>query len=164
MTRVALVLNVMLCATALARGYALRDMDAVARAIVLLGALWLCALWRRWHWYSSAALIGAVLAAAVGILLDVSAAWMLAGAVFALVAWDLADFRRRLAAGSTEDDLSGIEQRHLLRLSVLTLGGLAFASLGMLVRLKVPFEWMLLLLLVTALGLAQFLRWLRDSR
>jgi len=161
---VGLAVSVVLCAAALGWGYLERGLEGAARVALAAGVLWLLALWRRWPWFSGVALLGAVIAAAAGLLLDVSAAWMLAGAVFALIAWDLTEFRGRLSEAADEDDLGGIERRHLLRLSVLTLGALTLASLGMVARLRVSFEWMLLLVLVTALSLAQFLRWLRDNR
>ena len=164
MTTVGLAVSVVLCAAALGWGYLERGLEGATRVALAAGALWLFALWRRMPWFSGVGLLGAVIAAAAGLLLDVSAAWMLAGAVFALIAWDLTEFRGRLSDAADEDDLRGIERRHLLRLSFLALGALTLASLGMVARLRVSFEWMLLLVLVTALSLAQFLRWLRENR
>ena len=164
MMRIVLISSIAFSAGSLAWGYKMLGLEAVASAALIGGALWLLALWQRWHWFAAVALVGVVLLAGTGIVLGAPLSWMLAGAMFALAAWDLTEFRRRVAIAFRDDDVRGIERRHLVRLSLLMLGGLLLASIAMLVRVKLSFEWLLLVALVSALSLTQFIRWLRDSR
>jgi hypothetical protein len=86
---------------------------------------------------------------------------MIAGALGALLAWDLTDFMHRLRLVARTDDLRGIERRHLTRSTIVALAGLSLASIPMLVRLEFTFEWVVLLTLVAALGVTQLVSWLR---
>ena len=54
-----------------------------------------------------------------------------------------------------------IERRHLARISLLALIGLALASVTMLVRVQFTFEWSALLVIVALLGLGQLVGWFR---
>jgi len=49
---------------------------------------------------------------------------MIAGAVFALFAWDMTEFRRRLRYIAVDDDMRGMERRHIARVSLVILAGL----------------------------------------
>jgi hypothetical protein len=164
MTVVALVFNVILCAGSLAWGYAQAGLDSFARWILIFGAMWLIGLWRRLAWFSSLGLLAAVFTAGLGLWLGISPGWLLAGSLFALLAWDLTEFHRRLSLAYFEDDLGGLERRHLLRLSLLALAALALSSIAMIARLQFTFEWALLLALVSALAITQLVRGLRNSK
>jgi hypothetical protein len=95
--------------------------------------------------------------------IELSSAWMLSGTLGALLAWDLTEFMRRLRFAPLRDDLRALERRHLARLTIVTVVGLALASIPMLVRLEFTFEWIMLLTLVAALGVTQLVAWLRRS-
>ena len=86
---------------------------------------------------------------------------MFAGGIFALVAWDMTDFRQRLRGMADDDDTRGIERRHLARISLLVFIGLVLASIAMLVRVQFTFEWSALLVIVALLGLGQLVGWFR---
>jgi hypothetical protein len=83
------------------------------------------------------------------------------GRLWLMVAWDMTDFRQRLISMAKDDNTRGIERRHLLRISLLTLLGLFLASVTMLVRMQFTFEWSALLVIVTLLGLGQLVGWLK---
>ncbi len=161
MTGWMLIINILLSAIALGWGIAEAGLPTWSLWLAILDTIWLIALWRRITWSSSIGLLLSVLFAAIGILLNASPGWMLAGSMFALLAWDLTEFRRRLSLAYFEDDLPGLEKRHLLRLALLTLAGLSLASIPLFTSLRFSFEWILLLAVVIALGLTQLVRWLR---
>jgi hypothetical protein len=93
--------------------------------------------------------------------IELSPGWMVTGALGALLAWDLTDFMRRLRYAPLMEDLRALERRHLARLTIVTLIGVALASVAMLVRLEFTFEWIMLLTLVAVLGITQLVSWLR---
>jgi len=57
--------------------------------------------------------------------------------------------------------MHGIERRHLARVSLLSLVGMALASITMLLRVQFTFEWSVLLVIVALLGLGQLVGWFR---
>jgi len=158
-----MVINILLCISTLAWGYHDAGMSSMARWFLLLGIPWLYASWRQINWVSSIGLMIAVLASGIGLLFGVIPGWMLASCLFGLIAWDLTAFRARLSLAYFEDDLSGMERRHLLRISLLSLAALGLATIAMVANLRISFEWMLLVAIVTALGITQIIRWFRNS-
>jgi len=86
---------------------------------------------------------------------------MFSGGIFALFAWDMTDFRRRMSSIAADDNARGMERRHIARISLLSLAGLLLASIAMLVRVQFSFEWGALLVFVILLGLGQLVGWLR---
>lgn len=162
MTVFMLYLSVVLGAVALAWGFALVGLSAFAAWILVLGAIWLLAIQQNWDWVSSAMLPLAVIVAAFGLYLKLPTGWMFAGGLFALFAWDLSDFRARMRGVVKDDNTRKMEQRHLLRVTILILLGLGLASVAMfLVRAKFTLEWTALLALVVLLGLAQLAGWIK---
>ncbi len=164
MTTILLVIDIILSSASLAWGYYAAGWTSLAIWLVIPGITWVVATWRRADWAASVELIFAVLAAGLGLLLGALPGWMLAGSFFALIAWDLTAFRERLSLASFEDDLAGIERRHLLRLSLLALAAMVLSSIALFANLKMSFEWILLLTIVTAVGITQFVRWLRNFK
>jgi hypothetical protein len=88
---------------------------------------------------------------------------MLAGALGALIAWDLADFTRRIGDASDDDDVVAMTRRHLLRLIIVTAIGLALSLTGMIARLEFSFEWTAFLALLAALGVTQLVGWMKKG-
>lgn len=161
MTLFALLSSILICSASLAWGFAVRGFTSFSTWILILGAGWLFAIWQEWKWYSSIALSLSTIIAAFGLWFGFTPGWMFAGGIFALFAWDMTDFRQRLRGMADDDDTRGIERRHLLRISLLALIGLLLASITMLVRVQFTFEWGVLLVIVTLLGLGQLVSWLK---
>ena len=161
MTLVALLSSIVICSASLAWGFAQQGFTSFSTWIIILGAGWLLAVWQDWRWYSSIALFLTTVLAALGLWFGFIPGWMFAGGIFALVAWDMTDFRQRLRGMADDDDTRGLERRHLARISLLVLIGLAFASIAMRVRVQFTFEWSALLVIVALLGLGQLVAWFR---
>ena len=162
MTIIAMVLSIILGTGSLVYGYAQAGYDAPVRWMVLMGIVWLLANWRRLYWFSSIALFLAIFAAAFGIWRDLSALWMMLGALGALLGWDLSDFARRLRYAAPTDDVRDMERRHLARVGVVALlgGGLAFLSLTLQMK-RLAFEVAVGLILLAVLGVTRLVMRLR---
>lgn len=161
MTLLTQLLSIILGVGALAWAYDSSGLAAPARWLLIFGALWLLAAWRRWRWFAALGLFVLVVAAGVGLWIGLPFGWMIAGALGGLFAWDLTDFERRLRQAAPGDDRRGLEARHLARLGLVALAGLGSASIAMAVRLQFSFEWALLLALVGTAGFLQLVSWLR---
>ena len=74
------------------------------------------------------------------------------------LAWDLADFSRRLQHAAPEDDLRQLEKRHLLWLAGLGAIGLSLNLMALLIHVQLSFGWMFLLALVAVLGMVQLVK------
>ncbi|HRQ24688.1 MAG TPA: hypothetical protein PLF42_14775 [Anaerolineales bacterium] len=129
MSVTAIIFSIFISAGSLAWGYHGAGMDGVVRGIGLLGLFWLVSLWRRWRWFSVAGLFLSVLLSAVGVWLGLAIGWMVSGALFALLAWDLTEFRLRLQQLPPREDAKGIERRHLLRVTLLAAAGISIGFL-----------------------------------
>lgn len=164
MTVAALAFSIIISIGSLAWGYAAAGFDIIARWILIFGVLWLFTQWRGWGWFSSAGLFFVILTSAFGLWFDFTPGWLFCGAIFALLAWDMTDFRRRLRFLSVDDNMRGMERRHIARVSLLSLAGLLLASIAMLVRVQFTFEWGALLVIVIVLGLSQVAAWFGRQR
>jgi hypothetical protein len=156
------LLSIALGVSSLAWAYYSSGLTAPARWLLILGAVWLVAAWRRWRWFAAPGLFVLVAAAGLGLWIGLPFGWMIAGALGGLFAWDLTDFERRLRQAAPGDDRGGLEARHLARLGLVALAGLGSASVAMAVRLQFSFEWALLLGIVAAAGFLQLAGWLRS--
>ena len=164
MTLAVLISSIVISSVSLAWGFAQRGFTSFSVWILLLGAGWLLAVWQGWKWYASFALIVSTVLAALGLWFGFAPGWMFAGGIFALVAWDMTDFRQRLREMAKDDDTRGIESRHLARISLLVFISMVLASVAMLVRVQFTFEWSALLVIVALLGLGQLVGWFRNRR
>ena len=155
------VISVLMGVGALAFAYSGAGQERVVYGLLALGAVWLYAGWRRWAWASSGIMLLLVAAAGYGLWIALSPGWMIAGALGALLAWDLSEFMRRLDVALDVDDLRGMQRRHLARLTIVAIAGMLLASISILVRLEFTLEWMMLLAVVGGLGITQLVAWLR---
>lgn len=114
---------------AFAWGYWQVGFESLARWVSAFGVFWMIAQWQRWRWVSSVWTVSAVLLAIFGLWFDLNLGWMFSGALFALFAWDLTEFRRKLKQLSPREDAKGMERRHVLRLGFLSAGGILIALL-----------------------------------
>jgi len=156
--------SIILCVGSLAWGFAQVGFSSPSGLLLIFGVAWLFSQWRGWAWFSSLGLFVAVFFAAIGFWLEFDLNWMIAGVILALFAWDITEFRHRLRFMAMDDDLRGMERRHLARVSLVTLAGLLLVSIGLFLQLRFTFEWGVLLVVVILLGIAQLVGWFRMQR
>jgi hypothetical protein len=164
MILIALIASLIISTGSFAWGYWRAGYEDTARWIVAFGILWLVCHWRKSRWVSSPAIFLALLLAAFGVWFKFNYGWMFSGAVFALVAWDLADFRQKIRFMPAREDIAGRTRRRILRISILILAGFALVSLFMLSRGQFTSDWGLFLLAVILFGSLQVFAWRRGSR
>ena len=114
-----LLLGIIFSSASLAWGYNDAGLSNISTWIIISGIVWLLAIWRHWRWFPLIGLIISLIASALGLWLGLSVSWMFSGAIFALVAWDMMDFRRKLSMLPAREDVNGMERRHLIRVGFL---------------------------------------------
>jgi hypothetical protein len=156
-TRFVLYVSLAVGTLSLAWGYQTGGFSKAVIWILVCGGIWALAQARRWLWVPSVGFLAAVTLAGFGLWMSLPGGWMLAGALGALLAWDLSDFERRLRTAAPGDDTAGLERRHLLRLTIIAGLAFLFSLFGMLSRLEFSFEIIAFLTLLAALGLTQLI-------
>jgi len=156
-----MVISIVAGSASLAWGYSIAGLDAPARWLLVAGAIWLVAMWRRWNWVGSLILLIFVAAAAFGLWISLPASLMMLGAVGGLLGWDMADFARRLRFASSTDNVRSLELHHLGRVLIVAILSLTIAGFISLVKIRIPFELAVILVLVSAIGLTRLVVWLQ---
>ena len=155
------VASIVVSCGALAAGYALAGWSIASGLPAAIGALWLVFRKRNSTRVGDIGLIAATGAAAVGVMLDAGAAWMLVGLVAALTAWDLEAFGRWLQDCPIADEARALQRTHLQRLLVADLLGLGLGLLALQLRMRLRLAVLVLLGAVLAIGLSRVVRYLR---
>jgi hypothetical protein len=129
---------------------------ALAAFPLLLGA----AAWRlpaiRWRPASALVVTGWVLLAFAAAWLKVLPQALLPMLIFAIAAWDLADFQKRISGQPETEELAALVRRHFRLLGFLLVAGLVLGMGVLYINVQVSF-WLLVALAVIA---AVSLRWL----
>jgi hypothetical protein len=160
MTRILRFVCPILSVGLLASGYFLSGLGWPAVGSLVFGVFWIIGLAFRWDWVPLLGLFTACGAAAFGLFLDPSPVFLIPAAIFALLAWDLAEFHIRMRKGSPENDIATLEKRHLSRLVALALVGGGLSVFALILHLKPSFEWMIILMFFTVWGIGQMVNWL----
>jgi len=146
---------------ALVAGYYQSGLSSVAIGCFVLGLLWLLSQRRNWYWVASPGLFIFVAAAGIGVWIGLNPILMAFSVLGSLLAWDLADFSRRIHAAAPEDDLRRLQEKHLVRLVSLGAVGLALILAALLMRLRISFGWIFLLTIAAVAGMMQLVKRLR---
>ena len=157
MTRFTILLAIGIGTATFFFGFASVDYLLPGILILFLGAGWIYAQWLEVEWSSMAGLIGAGCIGGGGILLGAHSAWMLAGVLLSLLAWDLIGFQTRLSFASAVSDAKLLERNHLQRLGVLTAMTITLYLLTAFIRVELGLWWLILLAFVMTLGLIRLL-------
>ncbi|MGD0174195.1 MAG: hypothetical protein ABSC61_07160 [Anaerolineales bacterium] len=141
------------CLACLAVGFA-----GIGQWIVLLGVLlalpaWLAAFKWGSGFFPTTALVLSIGLAAVGMLISVSPVSMILGATFAFAGWDIVLFQNNLNDDLPAQAVEPFEERHYRNLTMALGLGLLVAVAGSMVRIQIPFGWMILLAAIALLGL-----------
>lgn len=132
-----------------------------AIGVIIIGILWLLAVWRGFDFFSSLALALYVVLAGLGIWQGAGLTHAAGVCILSLAAWDLTNFRRRSQMIAVDDDRRGLEIRHLLQISALLTGGFVLSLFSADLKITLTFEWVAVLIVVILFGLGQLVRWLR---
>jgi hypothetical protein len=159
---IGLVLSLSVGSSALAWSYSRAGLDSGALILSILGVLWLIAYWRRWRWFAGFGLLTCIAFAAYGLWISLPPDLMILGALGGLFAWDLQEFTLRLRYALPTEDVRAMEARHMWRLMIVALAGLALAGITKFVRLHFTWELVFGLVLLSAVGLIQLARWLES--
>lgn len=160
MTRILRFVCLILSVGLLAAGYFLSGMDWPSAGLLVFGIIWIVGLALHWDWIPLVGLFAIFGAAAIGLFLGLSLVFLISAALFALLAWDLAEFHIRLRLASPEDDTTGLERSHLTRLIALALAGGGLSAFALTLHLKPSFEWMVILMFFTVWGISRMVDWL----
>ena len=141
--------------TPLIIGYYQSNLSMVAIGCAGIGLLWLLSQWRRWTWVATLGLLMYISTAGLGVWIGMSPILMGLSVLGSLLAWDLADFSRRLRSAVPEDDLRSLEKNHLMRLASLGAVGYFLILVALFIHLQISFGWIFLLVSVAVLGLLE---------
>lgn len=149
----------------LALGWSFFQADRPAYLWGLLGvaALWTWGLIRSKNWMPGLGLILFTLTAAAGLYQSLPFGWMFAGALSALISYDLSNFSLRLRYAAPTEDTVLLQRVHFTRLGVITLVGLALGTVSIVWQAQFSFEWMLFLMMAGVWGISLLVGWVRQN-
>jgi hypothetical protein len=124
---ISLIFSMIVSIGSFAWGFFQAGFENLTLWMIAFGIFWLVAQWQKWRWLSSVWVVCAVLIAMVSLWFNVTFGWMFSGALFALFAWDLTDFREKIKNLPPREDARGLTRRHLIRIGLLEVGGLLIA-------------------------------------
>jgi hypothetical protein len=102
------------------------------------------------------------LAAALGLMYGLPMGLMVGGFLFALISWDLVEFKARIMQGSDEDPLHRLTLDHFVRLGSVLILGFSVVALTRFIRLRFNFEMAALLALAGVWGISLLVGRLRS--
>ncbi|MCP4536134.1 MAG: hypothetical protein GY832_03220 [Chloroflexi bacterium] len=163
MTTKLLFSSTILATGVLALGYGLSGFWIGAALVTVHGFLWLIGQRHDWGWMASPMLVLFLIAASIGLRLNVQDGWMLLGMVAALSAWDLDHFVQRLSRVGQDcvEETHNLERRHLERLLIVNGLSLLFGMVALGIEVEFGFGTVLLLGLLAILGLSRVVGILR---
>ena len=144
----------------IAAGYFLNHREWMAMGIIIFGILWIIGQTRWWKWVEPVSLFAIFTLTAVGFYMNIPVGFMLPGALFGFLAWDLAEFAGRLHLAAPDDDTSRLEMTHLRRMTMLMLASGGMCALSLLIQIKFSFAWIVLMMFLTVGGIGQIVNWL----
>jgi hypothetical protein len=158
----------------------------VGMGVICFGILWIVGLALAWKWIPSTGLVIGYGVAAWALLQiptsgpgsnlpsgastgsgqtnpGITETVFLLGALFALVSWDLSEFQFRLVLASKDDNIHALEQKHLLRLFSIFVGGGILSIVVLNLHIKSSFEWTMLLIIFAIWGISRMVAWLQKE-
>jgi hypothetical protein len=140
----------LLSAVCLVGAYLLGGYWLILLTIPAMLLLWIAARGQAAFWLATSLLAIYVLLAAIGIIIGVQALPIVVGCIFALAAWDLADFGEIMAHDVLPRARATLEKNHLQSLAITAGISLLLIGAGYWLRLRLPFGVIVILgLLVT---------------
>jgi len=162
MTVFCLVLSTLLSVAIVTWGYFANGLTNQTIILIVVGISWIFGQ-IKWAWFGSLGLTLMTLAAITGILLGFPVLPMIAGVMFAFIAWDLTDFNNRLKQAGKRDDTKGLESLHFSRLGLILAAGWGVVLLTRFIKVRFNFEVAALLVLVGVWGISLLVGRLRNN-
>jgi hypothetical protein len=113
--------------------------------------------------YANYLFLVAALLLAYAAWLDVAAGWLMGGILFALAAWDLDAFQRRLRYATRIEEEDHFTRIHLRRLLTALVIGLGLSTAVLFIQFELRFGWGVLLVLLLILAFHQIISSLRKG-
>jgi hypothetical protein len=162
MTVACLYLSTLLSVAIVAWGYFTHGMTYPAIILIVGGITWVVGQ-MKWTWIGSIGFAMVTITAVIGIFLDFPVMPIIAGIMFAFIAWDLAEFNSRLKQAAKHDDKKSIERRHFIRLGLILAAGWGVVLLTRTIRVRFNFEVAALLVLAGVWGISLLVGRLRRN-
>jgi hypothetical protein len=162
MTTALLYLSISLSVILTSLGFFSEGFINPALGLMVFGVVWII-VQNKWVWIASVGISVMAIAAIVGVYFNLSTLFTAGGALFAFIAWDLAEFNSRLRRASKEDDVRGLSKSHFYRLGGILLAAIAFLMLTRFIRVRFTFEIAALLVIVGVWGISLLVGRLRRS-
>lgn len=132
----------------LAAGYLIAGYWMIVPALLLLVISWVFSSQRSAFWLAAVSLLGYVILAAVGIIVNLSLVLMIIACTLALVNWELIQFKHSTARNSQARSNSALEKYHQRSLALAASSGLALALFSSFINIQLPFGVVALLVLI----------------
>ena len=163
MVRFGIYFTLWMGALSLAWAYGQVDLLNYAWGALAIGALWTWGLLQYKKWMPRLGLILLTLLSVVGLFNEIPFGWSFAGALSALLSYDLSNFYQRLRFASPTVDTKLLQRVHFTRLSLITFLGLGLGTLTMLWQAEFTFEWAVFLMVAGVWGISLLIGWVRKS-
>jgi hypothetical protein len=131
--------------------------------IALVGLIWAAGIRRNQRGVNLGGLLVFVGSAAYGVRVQAAAIWLLAATVFALIAWDLGEFRHRLAQVEVSGADRQLQAVHLQRLVIVSVVGLLAGAIALGLQVNLTFGWAVLIAVLMVAGLSWLFRLVRGG-
>ena len=139
MTRTALLICIGSCTVLLSGAFGVTQQWVFVPISLAIGIAWFWLEWRGQGQVADLGMVSVTTLSAVQVIRG-SVPWlMVVVMVLALSAWDLSCFRQRLMDAGQDDMRRSIEKRHLRRLLMVNIIGLALAELAISIQLRISF-------------------------
>jgi hypothetical protein len=152
-TAAVLYLSISLSIAFVAWGFYINGFTAQAVGLVIFGLAWIIGQ-IKWAWIASLGLAVVTMAVVMGIFYNLPIWLMTGGALFAFIAWDLAEFHFRVKKAAKEDSIATLERLHFTRLGLILLVGCGIILLTRFLRVHINFEISALLVLAGVWGIS----------
>jgi hypothetical protein len=163
MTKIFIYASLTMGLTCLAIGWMLAGHGWFGLAVLCLLPLSLFLVNRKFQAMTGLVLTFCVLAGAIGLWMGLGLSMALLAVVFALGAWDLDGFSRRLAFASAEDDPQRLERQHLMQVNLVLLLGVGIDLASQSIRYSFGFEWALTLAILAFYGIGTLINAMKTS-
>ncbi|MBT3187641.1 MAG: hypothetical protein HN736_08245 [Anaerolineae bacterium] len=137
------IAHIILSASALTWVFYTVEETRFVQIILALTCFWILGIFNRWERSSLLGSISFSIIALIGIFRELPFGWMLAGILFAYLAYDLSKFSRRLkfAEHGREKNIALITRVHLSRIALMTLLGLSISTATLSWQNQLDLSW-----------------------